>query len=79
MRLCDLSLFTPATIEYVEDIPKVDPIAKRLRELGFVYGEMVKIIALGPVSGNPLMVQIGFTRFALRRSEAYRICINLLS
>jgi len=79
MRLCDLSLFTPAMVECVEDILKADPIAKRLRELGFICGEIVSVIALGPFSKDPLMVKIGCTHFALRRSEAHRICINLLS
>jgi ferrous iron transport protein A len=79
MRLCDLPLFTPVAIECVEDTLEADPIATRMRELGFIRGEIVSIIALGPFGGNPLMVKIGFTRFALRRSEAHRIRVNLLS
>jgi ferrous iron transport protein A len=30
-------------------------------------------MATGPFGADPLLVQIGFTRFALRRSEAARI------
>nr|WP_230411049.1 FeoA domain-containing protein [Collimonas humicola] len=71
--------FTPAVIEQVEDVLTADPIAKRLRELGFVNGEAVSVVARGPVGADPLMIQIGFTRFALRRAEAHRVHVNLAS
>lgn len=57
----------------VEDTHAGDPIARRLRELGFVGGEPVRIVARAPLGGDPLLVQIGFTRFALRGSEAARV------
>lgn len=76
MRLCDLNPFTPAVIEHVEDVLVADPIAQRLRELGFVNGEPVSVVARGPVGADPLMIQIGFTRFALRRAEAHRVHVN---
>jgi ferrous iron transport protein A len=44
-----------------------------LRELGFVAGEEVEVIAAGPLGAEPLLVQIGYTRFALRRAEARRV------
>jgi len=50
-----------------------DNIARRLRELGFVAGEQVEVVAEGPIGGEPLLVQVGFTRFALRRTEASRV------
>jgi ferrous iron transport protein A len=57
----------------VEAVGAIDPIADRLRELGFVAGEPVKIVAAGPLGGEPLLVQVGFTRFALRKAEAARV------
>jgi len=36
----------------------------------------VRLVAKGPVGGEPLLVQVGFTRFALRISEAKRIVID---
>lgn len=50
-----------------------DSIARRLVTLGFVPGEQVKVLALGLFGADPMMVQIGFTRFALRKAEAARI------
>lgn len=61
----------------VEEAHAGDAIARRLRELGFVSGEPVRIVAIGPIGGDPLLVQIGFTRFALRRSEAARVSVNV--
>ncbi|MFT3735679.1 MAG: FeoA domain-containing protein [Rhodocyclaceae bacterium] len=79
-----------AIVESVEALPDTppaqDPIAARLRELGFVPGEAVSVLAtspslLGRLFGQrehaTLAVQIGFTRFALRRSEAARVRISL--
>ena len=51
----------------------LDPITKRLVTLGFVPGERVKVLARGLFGADPILVQIGFTRFALRKTEAERI------
>ncbi|HEX7768826.1 MAG TPA: FeoA family protein [Dokdonella sp.] len=73
MRLTDLQNGTSAVVLEVEDAHAGDPIARRLRELGFVGGEPVRIVARAPLGGDPLLVQVGFTRFALRGSEARRV------
>jgi ferrous iron transport protein A len=36
----------------------------------------VRIVAAGPVGGDPLLVQVGFTRFALRHGEASRVIVQ---
>ncbi|HEY5803155.1 MAG TPA: FeoA family protein [Lysobacter sp.] len=76
MKLSELPRRTAATVESVDDHTPNDSIARRLRELGFVHGERVEVMAAGPISAEPLLVQIGFTRFALRRSEAARIRVQ---
>ena len=73
MTLTDLPRRTLAIVESVNDHSPNDNIARRLRELGFVAGEQVEIVAEGPIGGEPLLVQVGFTRFALRRAEAARV------
>lgn len=73
MRLNELQRRRTAIIEAVEDSAPNDPVARRLRELGFVAGEDVEVVASGPLGAEPLLVQVGFTRFALRRSEAARV------
>ncbi|MEO8460563.1 MAG: FeoA domain-containing protein [Dokdonella sp.] len=73
MRLSELAQGVAAVVHEVVDVVANDPIARRLRDFGFVRGESVRIVASGPIGGDPLLVQVGFTRFALRRAEAARI------
>ncbi|GAA5081662.1 FeoA family protein [Lysobacter panacisoli] len=77
MKLSELPYRTAAIVERVEDDMPNDAIARRLRELGFVQGERVEVMAAGPVAAEPLLVQVGFTRFALRRSEAARVRVAM--
>jgi ferrous iron transport protein A len=53
-----------------------DPIAERLEALGFVAGEPVRVVATGPLGGEPIVVLIGSTRFALRHAEAARVLLH---
>ncbi len=78
MTLSDLPLHSSALVESVQELHANDAIARRLKELGFVKGEDVRLVARGPVGGEPLLVQVGFTRFALRRSEARRVQVTAL-
>jgi len=79
MTLSELPLHTSAVVESLQDLHPNDAIARRLRELGFVNGEEVRLVAKGPVGGEPLLVQVGFTRFALRISEAKRVVVDAVS
>ena len=79
MRLCDLPRQAAAVVRAVESTRAGDPIARRLEELGFVPGEAVRLVALGPLTGDPVVVQVGFTRFALRRAEAARVTVEMAS
>ena len=77
MNLCQLPRRTPAIVDRIEHRGERDAIARRLHELGFVDGEPVEVMASAPFGGDPLLVQIGFTRFALRRSEAERVLVRM--
>ena len=50
-------------------------IARRLKELGFIKGEAVRILHRGYFGGEPLAVRVGQSTFALRRFEAALIGI----
>lgn len=76
VRLSELALGAQAVVSHVDDLLPADRIAARLRDLGFVAGEPVRIVAAGPVGGDPLLVQVGFTRFALRHGEARRVMVQ---
>jgi ferrous iron transport protein A len=66
-------------VDAVHDAQAADRIAQRLRDLGFVDGEPVRVIAVGPLGADPLLIQIGSTRFALRRSEAARVSVTRIA
>lgn len=76
MTLTELARRTPAIVDDVVEHGPNDAIARRLRELGFVAGEEVEVVAAGPFGAEPLLVQVGFTRFALRRIEAARVRVR---
>lgn len=76
MLLSDLPHGHAATVEHVKEESAVDPIAERLRTLGFVAGEPIRVVARGLTKADPLVVQIGYTRFALRRAEAARVIVQ---
>lgn len=73
MTLSEIPHRTAAIVDSVRDLVRDDVISRRLREIGFVHGERIEVLAVGPVASEPLLVQIGYTRFALRRSEAARV------
>ncbi len=76
MTLYQLKTHASAVVAGVEDRSEQDPISRRLREIGFVPGETVKVVGQGLIGRDPLLVQVGFTRFALRRNEAERVSVQ---
>ena len=66
----------PATVIRVDEHAPGDVIAERLRHIGFVPGERVLLQTFGPIGREPLLIQVGTTRFALRRTEASRVLVE---
>ncbi|MCM2550338.1 FeoA family protein [Burkholderia glumae] len=76
MLLSHLPKNVPALVVDVANVSQPDPIAQRLRDLGFVAGERLRVVAHGPWRADPVLIQIGSTRFALRRTEAARVTVT---
>ena len=76
MSLHDLPQRASARIAAIVPHAMPDAVAQRLEELGFVPGETIRVVARGPFGREPIAVQVGFTRFALRRAEAERVMID---
>lgn len=82
VRLSDLKVKQTAIITKVNRTldaasSENDLVASRLETLGFVPGTKVQVITKGIFGGDPILIQVGFTRFALRKIEAEKIEINL--
>jgi ferrous iron transport protein A len=52
------------------------PIERRLIELGFVHGEHIEVIAQAMPGGDPFVVRVGTTTFALRRREVESVWVE---
>ena len=82
MLLSDLKVKQTAIIRNVKrhvdgDAVQTDLIASRLETLGFVPGTSVQVVTKGIFGGDPILIQVGFTRFALRKVEAEKIEIQV--
>jgi ferrous iron transport protein A len=75
-QLAGLRTGALASVVDVRDESPNDPVAARLRDLGFVAGEALRVISRAPFGGDPMVVAIGSTRFALRRREAARVIVE---
>ena len=77
MNLSILPRGARAIVESVDSRGVGDRIAQRLCDLGFAPGEAVNVLAFGPLGAGTMAVQLGFTRFALRSSEAARVRVRV--
>jgi ferrous iron transport protein A len=69
---------TAAVAEVRAASPLAADLPARLRELGFLDGEEVTILAAG-LSGGPFAVRVGETTFALRTREAECVTVRTLA
>jgi ferrous iron transport protein A len=54
-------------------------VSLRLKELGFLPGALLKVIGFGLMGSDPLAVQVNGTKFALRRAEAAKIGVEVIT
>jgi ferrous iron transport protein A len=54
-------------------------VSLRLKELGFLPGAEIEVIGFGLFGADPLAVKVNGTKFALRRAEAAKIGVEILS
>jgi Fe2+ transport system protein FeoA len=76
-----LSVLTPGATASVVSVGSggdshFTPIERRLIELGFVHGEHIEIIAQAMPGGDPFVVRVGTSTFALRRREVESVWVE---
>ncbi len=77
MFLSDLPRQRQAFVTGVLPSNASSTLSQRLQDIGFVPGEAVAVVARAPWGGDPILVQVGGTRFALRRSEAKMVQVEV--
>ncbi|SFN13700.1 ferrous iron transport protein A [Formivibrio citricus] len=65
----------PLTVDRIQAPANAPEWARWLEEIGFIPGEQVTLMAKGIPGGDPLVVRIGQSTFALRSAEA--ACIRV--
>ena len=71
-----LDQLKPGQQAEILQISGVDAVASRLREMGFVRGELVKHLRTAPF-GGPVKCAIHGSRIAVRSREAQRVTVLL--
>ena len=74
MKLSDLGVGQSGTIIEVEGD---DSLALRLMEMGLIEGESVRLLGKAPL-GEPLEFAFRGSRLSLRKTEAFRVRIEVL-
>ena len=64
-------------VEHVQAPQAAPEWARWLEEIGFIVGEQVMLMARALPGGDPLVVRVGQSTFALRRAEA--ACVQVAS
>ncbi len=72
-----LNMLLPGQSATVIGVSGGDSVSSRLREMGFVPGQAVKLLRLAPL-GDPLKCLIQGSRIALRNREAERVVVALV-
>jgi Fe2+ transport system protein FeoA len=62
----------------IDSLEGVDALSQRLMEMGLLDGAEVEVIGFAPL-GDPVEIRLADYRLSLRRSEAARIQVTLLS
>jgi ferrous iron transport protein A len=62
----------------VESLQGDDGLVQRLLEMGLLDGEQVEVVGFAPL-GDPMEIRLQNYRLSLRRSEAARVVVSVMS
>ena len=70
MRLNELPINVTQRVKKVNPFTLMPEIEHQLAEIGFIPGEKVTVLRKNFFGGDPMMIRIGLSTFALRKQEA---------
>jgi ferrous iron transport protein A len=62
-----------AWVKSLRPLESQNLLARQLEEIGFVPGEQVQVLSKAWMGGDPMVVRVGQSTFALRQAEAQLI------
>jgi ferrous iron transport protein A len=74
-----LSELRPRTSAIVRSVGAASGLERRLIELGFISGERVEVLTQAAPGGDPFVIRVGDTMFALRRREVATVWVEISS
>ena len=77
LRLDQIDIGQPMTVHAVSAAAHAPEWMGWLQEIGFLPGERVMLMARGFPGGDPLVVRVGMSTFALRAAEA--ACVQVVA
>jgi ferrous iron transport protein A len=76
LRMADLPVQHLARVAHLDRTGAPVGMCERLEEIGFLPNEQVMVMASGTFGGDPLVVRVGGSTFALRRDEAAMVLVH---
>jgi ferrous iron transport protein A len=76
--MTDLSQLAPGTRARIAAVAGHDTVSQRLLEMGLLEGDTVEVVALAPF-GGPMEIRLGGYCLSLRKTEAARVAVHVLS
>ena len=73
-----LSALEPRQQGVIESVDTVSPVGRRLLDLGFIKGSVVRVVRRAPLR-DPVEYEVRGTRICLRRSESKLIRVRQIS
>ena len=70
MRLNQIPVNVTQRVKKVNPFTLMPEIEHQLAEIGFIPGEKVTVLRKNFFGGDPMMIRIGLSTFALRKQEA---------
>jgi ferrous iron transport protein A len=76
MTLDKAQIRHPRRVKTVQSTAHLADVSRQLEEIGFTPNEQVMVMSRGFPGGDPLVVRVGLSTFALRKSEAALIQLH---
>jgi ferrous iron transport protein A len=77
-KLADIAIGEKCVVRHLVAPSGMPEWLTQLEDIGFIAGEPVTLMARGAFGGDPLVVRIGLSTFALRKAEAACVLVDVL-